>query len=843
MRLCNEKFTSNAEMDAVFENWPFTLSDFQKWAIKAIHEKHHALITAHTGSGKTLLAEYSIIRAHELGVKLIYTSPIKALSNQKIREFQDKFPHISFGIITGDTSFNPDADVLIMTTEVLRNTLFQMKNIEENPDMAEKTKLHFKIDIQKELGFVVFDEVHYINDAHRGHVWEETMMMLPQNVQMVMLSATINKPGKFAQWIENQSGKEVWLCPTEKRVVPLEHHTFFTMPESQIKKFDKKTQANIMSIYEKPITLKKQGELFNETGYHKTLNVLNELNKANVWVNQYFAFNQLIRHLKAADKLPAITFIFSRKRAQIFAEKVEVSLFPEDSKIPSIIEKECQKILMKLPNYKEYITLPEYTTIIKLLQKGIAFHHAGMPQVFRAMIERLFDKKYIYLLCATETFAVGLNMPTRSVIFPSLSKFDGQKFRLLLPHEYGQQSGRAGRRGIDILGDVWHMANTIHKNNQTIHAIDYKNIITGPPQTLSSKFQINFSLALKLISINNMDMESFIKKSMISESINAQRKTVETTVVELEREYNSKPSHTFTDNAIIEKYQKLSSISMLLKGKKKKKNTRELSNLLSEYKHLKQDIKKLDIKSKAKNELTIYKMKLLNIDQYVNDEVNVLINILEKEKFIDIKDNDESHDSVGPVTPGNDMGSTMVLTEKGNVANNIQELHCLALADVLYNRTFDYLSPVEFVATLSAFTHISLPADQKVASISQIEAPLIVRESLKQIEDSYNKYKDIELRNKLYFNQEHTLSWDMVELMIQWCAATDDVEAKKVYNNALGYGISLGEFTKCVLKINNIANELEKAALVQSNFTLLERIKMVPILTLKSVITNQSLYL
>jgi superfamily II RNA helicase len=472
-----------------------------------------------------------------------------------------------------------------------------------------------------------------------------------------------------------------------------------------------------------------------------------------------------------------------------------------------------------------------------------------MPQVFREMIERLFDKKYIYLLCATETFAVGLNMPTRSVIFPSLSKFDGQKFRLLLPHEYGQQSGRAGRRGIDILGDVWHMANTIHKGNQTICASDYKHIITGPPQTLSSKFQINFSLALKLISINNMDMENFIKKSMISESINAQRQTVEARIVELEIVYNSKTSHTFTDDSVIEKYQALMEKGGLLRGKKKKKNIRELSNLVSEYKHLKQDIRNIDVKVAAKEELNIFKKKLDNINLYVKEEVVILIDILEKEGFIETRKiieeiKDEIKDEMGAIVGDhNKNNEKIVLTEKGDIANNIQELHSLAMADVLNNRIFDKLDPVEFVSVLSAFAHISIPTDQKVVSISQIEAPDIVIETLKRIESSYNKYKDIELRNKLYFNQEYTLSWDMAELMIQWCNANDDIGAKKVYNNALGYGISLGEFTKCVLKINNIANELEKAALVQGNLPLLEKIKMVSVLTLKSVITNQSLYL
>jgi superfamily II RNA helicase len=833
MKICNGTFVLNEKFHNIFSNWSFELSDFQKWAIAAIYEKNHTLITAHTGSGKTLLAEYSIIRAHEMGLKLIYTSPIKALSNQKIREFQDKFPHITFGIITGDTSFNPDADVLIMTTEVLQNTLFQMKAIEENPEIENKTKLQFNIDIQKELGFVVFDEIHYINDAHRGHVWEETIMMLPQNIQMVMLSATINKPEKFAQWIEDQTQKDVWLCPTNKRVVPLEHKTFFTMPESQLKKFPQKIQSKILEIYETPLLLKSPKICFDEVNYHKTIKILDELDKANVWVNQYFAFNQLIRFLKKNDKLPAITFIFSRARAQIFAEKVEQSLFPEGSKIPSVIEQECKKILMKLPNYKEYIVLPEYTKIIKLLQKGIAVHHAGMPQVFREMIERLFDKKYIYLLCATETFAVGLNMPTRSVIFPSLSKFDGERFRILLPHEYSQQAGRAGRRGIDSLGDIWHLSNTIHKGNDKIYPSEYRKMLTGEPPTLSSKFQINFGLALKLISINNTNIETFIEKSMISQAINAEKQIVTDKINQLKETLSTKNTLFITDMDIIKNYQLLLTSNVLLKGKKKKRNQRELSHLVSDNKDLLNDMKKINSKSKLEEELKYFEEKLININIYIKEEVNILLSILEEGKFIiNEKNTDENTDE-----------NTYKLTEKGEMSNSIQELHCLAMGDILFSKSFDHLETIEFISVLSAFAPISLPADQKVTSISQIVAPDNVINTLKLIQQSYNKYKDIELQNKLYFNQEYSLSWNMAELIIDWCKADNEIETKKVYNKALEYSITLGEFTKCILKINNIANELEKAALIQGNITLLEKIKQVGELTLKSVVTNQSLYL
>ena len=176
-----------------------------------------------------------------------------------------------------------------------------------------------------------------------------------------------------------------------------------------------------------------------------------------------------------------------------------------------------------------------------------------------------------------------------------------------------------------------------------------------------------------------------------------------------------------------------------------------------------------------------------------------MLGILEKEEFIE-KITDET------------SKNKFKLTEKGNIANSIQELSSLAMADILHNRLFDTLSPVEFISVLSCFAPISLPSDQKVVSISQIVAPEIVKNTLKNIQESYNKYKDIELNNKLYFNQEHSLSWDMAELIIQWCKAENDIEAKIVYGKALEYGITLGEFTKCVLKINNVSNELEKSS-------------------------------
>ena len=368
--------TTDPILNQVFKKWTFELSDFQKHAIDGIYNEKHVLITAHTASGKTLPAEFAIEHFIKNGKKVIYTAPIKALSNQKFRDFQNKFPDIDFGILTGDIKFNPEAQVLIMTTEILRNTLFQKQMIENDIIKEDQIELHFEMDIRKELGCVIFDEVHYINDANRGKVWEETIIMLPKTVLMVMLSATIDKPDKFASWVEKQSEREVILCPTDKRVVPLTHNAFFTCPKSiyETLPLNIKNIIDDDGFYEQTVLLKAQNKQFNDAKYHRLLKVMKHFKLNNIRVNDTFVLNQIVRYLKEKKLIPAICFVFSRKQVEIMASKISTNLFDKDSKKPSIVEAECKKIIMKLPNYKEYLTLPMFNTIIRLLQKGIAIH-------------------------------------------------------------------------------------------------------------------------------------------------------------------------------------------------------------------------------------------------------------------------------------------------------------------------------------------------------------------------------------------------------------------------------------------------------------------------------------
>ena len=503
----NEKYFEH------FKNYSFELSDFQKYAIEAIVSGDHILVTAHTGSGKTLPAEFAISYFTKLKKKVIYTSPIKALSNQKYYEFTKNFSDISIGILTGDIKFNPDAQVLIMTTEILQNNLYKKMQNNDN-----KSNLYFDMDIENELACVVFDEIHYINDASRGKVWEETIMLLPNQVQMVMLSATIDRPEKFAQWCENKNGstKQVYLASTNHRVVPLKHYIYMNTNESLYKKIkDEDINKELKKEMNKLHILKD--ETLHDSTIVNTTRLLKTMEKNEIYIKPSFILNSLINYLMKNEMLPAICFVFSRRNVEKYAFQITVNLFDyDDAHVPSIINRECYNIIKKLPNYEEYLNLPEYLSMISLLQKGIAIHHSGIMPILREMVELLFAKGYIKVLFATETFAVGINMPTKTVMFTSLSKYDESGLRYLHSHEYTQMAGRAGRRGLDKIGHVIH-CNNLFQNVPDMNT--YKSILSGKPQTLVSKFKISYNLLLNLIALNKLDIDTFINSSMIYESI------------------------------------------------------------------------------------------------------------------------------------------------------------------------------------------------------------------------------------------------------------------------------------------------------------------------------------
>jgi antiviral helicase SKI2 len=514
--LCNDTYPSNSKYDAHFELYPYPLSSFQKYAIEGILTGNNVLVTAHTGSGKTLPAEFAIQHFVKSGKKVIYTSPIKALSNQKFYEFSQKYPEISFGLLTGDIKTNPTADVLIMTTEILMNYLFNTTGL----DTVHESRLDFQIQIDRELGCVVFDEVHYINDEHRGQTWEQTILMLPPKIQMVMLSATIDNPAGFAEWVENREGSNpVYLASTEHRVVPLTHYGFFATTEKPFKEIkDKEVQAKIRGSTNRLVLLKSAEGQFSDKGYVEIKAMAELFETRRFFMKRKFVLNRLAEHLRENEMLPAIVFVFSRKAVEQCAEEITANLLEDDSKVPYIVQRECDQIIRKFSNYREYLELPEYVSLVKLLEKGIGIHHSGMMPVLREIVELMISKKYIKMLFATESFAIGLDCPIKTAVFSALKKFDGRNIRDLMAHEYTQMAGRAGRRGIDTVGHVVHCNNLFD-----LPAIqDYKTILCGQPQKLKSKFKITYSTVLNLMkSGQSKDYHDFVEKSMLKREIDS----------------------------------------------------------------------------------------------------------------------------------------------------------------------------------------------------------------------------------------------------------------------------------------------------------------------------------
>lgn len=840
--ICDKAFTDDKYNDIFKRTAPFELSDFQKWAIKAIVEHNNVLITAHTGSGKTLPAEFMIehlIRYAEAEgrerKKVIYASPIKALSNQKLHDMREKYPDISIGLLTGDVKDNPEADVLIMTTEILRNTLF-------NKQIAESTgtqmPLSFDIDIENELGGVVFDEVHYINDEDRGSVWEQSILLLPPHVQLLMLSATIDSPENFAEWIEKEKAKQaelkkvnikqMILAPTYERVVPLTHYMWITAHKNIYKKVRNTEYSKPFNDFTNTLVpIKTPNGEFHLDNYKGISKIKQYYWDNYVHIKRHFVLNGLVQYLKENKMLPAICFVFSRRHVELAAKEIQHCLFNSDETQPNTVEKECKKILMsKFNNYKEYLGLPEYTELISILKKGIAIHHAGMLPVLREMVELLFDRGYVKLLFATETFSVGINMPTKTVIFSSLQKWDGSGRRNLLPHEYTQMAGRAGRRGLDKIGHVIHLNNLFDCG----YSQEYKKILCGIPQKLVSKFKINYGVVLNVIASGASNLEKvelFVKQSLISKEIEKESSSLSLQYSKKQEELVSLEkslSFAFTPREELDKYVRLTQMVGNQSRKQKKKTMRDIDNLRQTYKHIVKESAIIENIACTNKELSKIKTYEHNTHSYISDEVGVIANILKDCGFITIED------------------GVYDLTEKGRVASQLQEVHTLACSDMLLEcNYFENMTPQEIVSILSIFANIRVSDEKKSAIPVDFKNTY---SSAMHVKQQIDYYANIELKYKINSGENCQINFDIMDTIIEWYNASNETTCKNITQTlSREKEIFIGDFIKAILKINNIVSEMEKIAEMNNNVPLLEKLRLIPSNTLKYVATNQSLYI
>lgn len=827
VKICPNEYPSQNELiySEHFEKYPFPLSSFQKFSIQAITEGNHILVTAHTGSGKTLPAEFAIQHFTSMKKKVIYTSPIKALSNQKFYEFSKKFPNISFGILTGDIKTNPEADVLIMTTEILMNTLYAKHRQTVNVNS-------FEMNFDTELACVIFDEIHYINDIDRGHVWEETIMLLPRHIQMVMLSATLDSPEKFAKWCETrgqpyvEGDKIVYLASTYERIVPLTHYSFITCTQGLFKVLkDKALEKAIMKITNKLHVIQDSKGNFNDNNYNTIQRTLNIFKSKRHYVKRAHVLNSVAKHMVQNDMLPAICFVLNRKALEQCAKDVTTVLLEDDSKVPYIVRRECEQIIRKLPNYNEYLHLPEYLEMVALLEKGIAIHHAGIMPVLREMVEILFGKGYVKLLFATETFAVGINMPTKTVLFTDITKFASCQ-RPFFSHEYTQMAGRAGRRGIDTIGHVIHLTNLFTESC----LLTVKTIMKGEPQTLVSKFRINYNLMLNLIDIGESDYAKYMSQSMGQSDIDDIVELYETELIKLKETVNDTLETIKLKGVDIEdalKYHQLVNDRNMAVNKKRRDIDKEILQLTNKYVNISEVCLLTDVYKRNLREIVNWTKFKDDTYNKFNTMIQNILSLLEKNNFIQ-RDGDSQ---------------IITLTELGKTASLIREIHCLTASTFFHNYKdiVDRLSSAELAGMFSCFTSVSVP-DEKRCNFPK-SMYVSVTESISIINTIYDYYDSIESNDDFNAEAECTMQYDLIDYIVRWCDADTEEDCKLIIQE-LGEekDVFLGEFVKAILKINNICIELEKVAEITNNLALLSKLKSIPQLTLKYIATNQSLY-
>ncbi|MFP4473700.1 MAG: DEAD/DEAH box helicase [Candidatus Omnitrophota bacterium] len=418
--------------------------EFQKQAMSYIDQEYSVLVSAPTGAGKTVIAEHAIRQCLERGEKVIYTAPIKALSNQKFRDFQEQ-DEKSVGILTGDVSLNEGAPIQIMTTEIFRNKL-----LEGDQNL-------------REYRWVIFDEIHYLDDYERGTVWEESLIFMPDHMNFLGLSATIPNLRELVDWLEDIHGKTIKTVVEKTRPVPL--HVFY---QCQGKVYDDLRQL------EKSAYRQARGGRGGRVPSFIPL-------KPN-------SLLRLVHMLEDRDLLPAIYFVFSRKRSQLLAEELHGFDFlnsDEKKKITEMFDALCARFDIQHE--------PSVSDIRPLVTRGIAYHHAGMLPTLKETIERLFTARLLKVIFTTETFALGINMPARSVIFDELRKFYGNKFDTLRTRDFYQMAGRAGRRSIDTEGYVYCRVNPHY-----ISTNELRRAVQGSPEKVRSQFSASYATILNL---------------------------------------------------------------------------------------------------------------------------------------------------------------------------------------------------------------------------------------------------------------------------------------------------------------------------------------------------------
>ncbi|NBR60525.1 DEAD/DEAH box helicase [bacterium] len=764
----------------VTTNYKFPLDPFQKIAIKSIQDEENVMVTAKTGSGKTLVAEYQIEYSLSKGKRVFYTTPIKSLSNQKFHDLKE-IHGSRVGIMTGDIKFAPQSDIVILTTEILRNLLFKMGTSTENIGTTAMLSL-------ENVDAVVFDEFHYIMDPERGKVWEETLILLPAHIKVILLSATIDSPELFGEWLARLKGRNLMLVSTQYRVVPLKHGVYcgdtfeIFMDNSNV---FYKDAYNRYLTHEKNQNDNKRKQVDKVQsrragGYEDPV-----VAKENTGKSFVFQMNKTIEKLKSSNLLPALFFVFSRRQCEEYALKVEDHLLTHEESAS------VRQILgFHLSRYgTELQTTKQYQVILQLLQKGIAYHHSGLLPLLKEIVELLFSKGLVRILFATETFAVGINMPTKTVVFTSFQKHDDEGLRMLRTDEYIQMAGRAGRRGKDTEGIVMYLPDRRPEALENV-----QKMATGKQQSLCSRLDFHYDFLIKSLLLNR----SWIS-IQDSSYWNCLRKLE---IEEIEQEIKKlsvRPDIPFADLEERDMYEGLMKTTTNAARKdaqrkleqwKNKRQSPVWDNYWKSYKNYKQ------------NEVLVNKMKH-DIEKQMSNK-NCFLDYLETMGFV--KDDK--------------------LTSLGILASEINEGHPLLLSKMYQDSHLNSLTREELVSYFACFIE-----EDEEPPLNVVPA---IKTAINKTEELARAFEKIDEKSPARYWKIHSY-WS--EVVYRW------MHGEELPVLCSEYEIYEGNLTKALLKISNIADEYVNMATITRDFETLEKLRDIRQSIVRGIVVPDSLYL
>jgi len=794
--------------------YTFPLDPFQQHAIAAIAKDENVLVCAKTGSGKTLVGEYQIYHSLQKGKRVFYTTPIKSLSNQKFYDLKHQFTDASVGIMTGDIKFCPDAQIVVMTTEILRNLLYKRGSTTEHLGLTASLSMD-------NVDAIIFDECHYINDKDRGKVWEETMILLPSSINMVMLSATLDHPEYLANWLGELKQKPIHLIETHYRMVPLTHYVL-GKEDKMLPIMDAKEvyypntyldwfrsyhgrQKELQTFQQKVVDSRKAGVKGGVDGKVHSSHFVHRL-------------NEVIVMLQEKELLPALFFVLSRKQCESYAAKVEHSLLDtsDTATVKHIITFHLHR------HMKDLEKIPQYHQIYELLTRGVAFHHSGLLPILKEIIEILFTKGFVKMMFCTETFAVGLNMPTKTVLFAGFKKYDdvAGSMRMLRKDEYFQMAGRAGRRGKDDKGVVIYLP-----DREPVYPEEMETMMRGARPPVESRMDFHYDFLLKTLQSSAPDQPlKWLQLMEQSYWFQQRRKECTDLQAELVSCITKKQALNLTEpflSGCVKRIALEQKIKTTVNAERKQVQ-RELDSLknsqmgpkwtkaLADY----QTFQTLEKEQQSKEEW------LIELEQH-ESSIQPVVNFLCQMGYI-------RHSDAQTLTNSD-------LELKGILATEINEGHPILMTELYVDQTFHHLSGDELICVLATFQEKKDTEDQP--SLSDLRVSYKVTGAIQQLQTMAKEIEEMERRTGYPVEGYWNTSTVMVEPMWRW------MEGEHASVICAEYNLFEGNFIRSVLKIANMLDEWLSMATYCQHTEQVEKITEVKSRLIRDVVVSDSLYL